>query len=574
MRLLKKEKRKMFEKFRDKAFWENVKNSPEYQPLIDTLLNKYQENKTDPIPVLKYSDYFAYKNKGEREPYEFPYFTRRRYLTSAALLSLIYPENEQYFQDLQEIIFAICGEWTWAVPAHTLDKENQPEEKMIDLFAAETGAALAEIYVFLQDRLDEQIKRLILNNLQTRIVTPFNERKFWWEWATNNWTIVCGGNVAITLMHLFPEEFEKHKDRLLQCAKQFIDAFPDDGTCLEGFSYWHFGFGNFVWFADCYYEYTNGKQDLFDNKKVETISAYASRSFLFGGTTVSIADGVRSGRADKTMLQYLSSRYPAGVSLLSEELMNIWGGNVGWLQNTRLFFYYKPDEKNENYVLKNHDLPYSGQVIVHGENYSLFAKAGHNNEPHNHNDVGSFILATKNGQIFIDYGAGRYTKESFGPNRYKIFINSSRGHSLPIINGQEQKAGKDYCGTISHDHESKKITIEFAKAYGLENVKRATRVFDYCEKSVILTDSFEGEIQEITERFVSLTKPTLKGNTISLDGVTLTFSPSLTPTISEEEVQMHGRMKTFASGCKDLETIYVIDFTANQKQFTFQIEIK
>ena len=119
----------MFEKFKDKSFWERVKNDPAYQPIIDMILTRYQENKTDPIPVLKYSDYFAYKNKGVREPYEFPYFTRRRYLTSSALLSLIYPENEEYFHDLQEIIFAICGEWAWAVPAHTIDKANQPEEK-------------------------------------------------------------------------------------------------------------------------------------------------------------------------------------------------------------------------------------------------------------------------------------------------------------------------------------------------------------------------------------------------------------------------------------------------------------
>ncbi len=565
----------MFEKFQDKAFWQGVRNNPNYQPFIDALKQRYNENKTNPIPVLKYSDYQAYEKIGVREAYEFPYFTRRRYLASSAVLALIYPENEEYFTAVQDLIFAVCGEWAWAVPAHTIDAVNKPETTMIDLFASETALALAEIFVFLKDRLDKNVKELIISNLQKRIVEPLNTRKFWWEWATNNWTIVCGGNVGSALMHLFPEVFEKHKDRFLQCAKQFIDAFPDDGTCLEGFSYWHFGFGNFVWFADCYYEYTNGKQNLFDNKKVETISDYASRSFLFGDTTVSIADGVRTGRADKTMLHYLSKRYPNSVQLLPEDLMHIWSGNVSWVQTTRTFFYVDPTRKANAFTLKNHDLLSSGQVIVHGENYSLFAKAGHNDEPHNHNDVGSFILADQSGQVFIDYGASRYTKESFGPNRYAIFSNSSRGHSLPIINGQEQKPGKNYNGTISHDHEKQKITVEFGAAYGLKNLKRATRVFDYGKNQVIITDTFEGDIQDVKERFITLTKPIVKEGEIELGKVIFRFDPTLKPTILEEEIAMHGRMKTFANGQKDCETVYTIEFPLRgQTETSFTIIVK
>lgn len=558
----------MFEKFKSPAFWSEVKNNPAYEPLINTIKQRYEENKASALFVLRYSDYCAYEKTGEREPYETPYFSRRYALSSCAILSLIYPENEEYFTTLQDLIFAVCDEWAWATPAHTIDKQNKPEQTMIDLFCAQTALTLSEIYVFLQDRLDKPVKERILYNLQKRIIEPLDTRKFWWEWATNNWTIVCAGNVGSTLMHLFPDVFEKHKDRFLQCAKQFIQAFPDDGTCLEGFAYWTFGFGNFVWFADAYYQYTNGEINLFDDEKVEKIASYASRSFLFGDATISIADGARTGLADRALVSHLSSRYPQSVMLLPQRLTHFWSGNAGWLSSIRAFFYYDPTQINENYCLQNYDLLSAGQVIVHGDNYSLFAKAGHNDEPHNHNDVGSFILADQSGQVFIDYGAGRYTKESFGPNRYDIFPNSSRGHSLPIINGQEQKAGKEYCGTISHDHEKRKITVDFGKAYGLESLKRATRVFDYGKNHVTITDTFEGEIESVKERFVTLTKPIIKDGEIELGKVIFRFDPPIIPTIYEEQVEMHGRTKSFEREQSTCDTVFVIEFPLGKRTRT------
>src|SRR5690606_39665769 len=49
------------------------------------------------------------------------------------------------------------------------------------------------------------------------------------------------------------------------------------------------------------------------------------------------------------------------------------------------------------------------------------AKGGYNNESHNHNDIGSFILYKEGKPLFIDAGVGTYTKKTFSNERYDIW---------------------------------------------------------------------------------------------------------------------------------------------------------
>jgi hypothetical protein len=78
----------------------------------------------------------------------------------------------------------------------------------------------------------------------------------------------------------------------------------------------------------------------------------------------------------------------------------------------------------------------------------LAAKGGHNQEMHNQNDVGSFIIHMNGESIIPDLGRGRYTLAYFGPTRYEHFVNSSRGHSVPIVNGVEQHVGREYAAAV------------------------------------------------------------------------------------------------------------------------------
>ena len=74
----------------------------------------------------------------------------------------------------------------------------------------------------------------------------------------------------------------------------------------------------------------------------------------------------------------------------------------------------------------------------------LATKGGHNGEMHNQNDVGNVIVHVDGESVISDIGRGRYTKAYFGPERYEHIANSSRGHSVPVPNGQEQLPGGEH----------------------------------------------------------------------------------------------------------------------------------
>ncbi|GFJ94351.1 hypothetical protein Prum_079930 [Phytohabitans rumicis] len=68
----------------------------------------------------------------------------------------------------------------------------------------------------------------------------------------------------------------------------------------------------------------------------------------------------------------------------------------------------------------------------------LAAKGGHNAENHNHNDVGTFIVALDGRPVLVDAGVGRYTRQTFSDRRYEIWTMRSTHHNVPEMNGREQ----------------------------------------------------------------------------------------------------------------------------------------
>jgi len=120
------------------------------------------------------------------------------------LMTLIYPERTEYLEELQELIWAICEEYSWVLPAHC---GNQLEDGLtvIDLFSAETSFMLAESCYFLEDRLDKLVTDRVRSEVKQRILHNYENGSFWWEETTNNWAAVCAGNVGGALMYLFPK---------------------------------------------------------------------------------------------------------------------------------------------------------------------------------------------------------------------------------------------------------------------------------------------------------------------------------------------------------------------------------
>ncbi len=88
--------------------------------------------------------------------------------------------------------------------------------------------------------------------------------------------------------------------------------------------------------------------------------------------------------------------------------------------------------------------PSTGLFIARDDRFCLAVKAGDNDDNHNHNDTGSFILYKDGRPLFIDLGVESYTQKTFSDRRYEIWTMQSAWHNLPTIGGVMQAAGPQY----------------------------------------------------------------------------------------------------------------------------------
>ncbi|MCR5330344.1 MAG: heparinase II/III family protein [Lachnospiraceae bacterium] len=129
--------------------------------------------------------------------------------------------------------------------------------------------------------------------------------------------------------------------------------------------------------------------------------------------------------------------------------------------------------------------PESQQMCARGKSGGGLAfKAGNNAEPHNHNDVGSFMYVVGDEVFLEDLGAGEYTADYFGNGRYGILCNRSLGHNVPLIGNAEQSAGADAaCDSFETVISGNRVTVtaSIGRAYGLE--EKLTRTLEYDTQS-------------------------------------------------------------------------------------------
>src|SRR5690606_29820424 len=130
---------------------------------------------------------------------------------------------------------------------------------------------------------------------------------------------------------------------------------------------------------------------------------------------------------------------------------------------------------------------------VKNVHYFLAAKGGHNNESHNHNDVGTFSLYVDTIPFFVDAGVGTYMRQTFGSERYSIWTMQSNYHNLPTINGFAQLNGANYKSSDARfDNRYNRFSLDISKAYPKEAaVKTWYRTYTLSSKELKIEDAFE-----------------------------------------------------------------------------------
>jgi len=445
-----------------------------------------------PIPVIKRSDFRRYRRTGDRTVHQAREAGRQRELRRAALaLWLGHPKAEVDY--LQDLLWAYCDDWTWIMAAH--------EPCWIDLGSAMRAADLAEIVCVLDGRLEDEVKERVAAEIERRVFEPFSdsERADWWKTCRMNWNHVCNGGVIRAALYQVKDV--RRLVHLLQPAilnmTYALDGFTDDGGCEEGPGYWNFGFGHYVRAAHALYMRTGGELDLMRGEKIERICRYPLAAQIAGPLRATFAD------AHHGFIETLSAL------LINEHLRlpELYGTcaqradcslAVRDMHSLALYRGQKAPAKPDG---SDYLLPDLGTVKLRGtpgpQQLTLVALAGHNGVPHNHNDIGSFIVHKRGRICLVDPGAPLYTRKTFSPQRYEIIFCNSLGHSVPLINGREQRAGAQYRGDLTVENlggEGRKTTtVDMTRAYPRGTVKRLMRTFTLAweANSLTLEDAYE-----------------------------------------------------------------------------------
>lgn len=441
-----------------------------------------------PIPPLAFSQFIAYEQTGLRQAYETPYFERRGRLLALALDMLLDGAKERSVEALENLVWEICGEYTWCLPAclpagfEAATAARVPPECQVDLFAAETAHALAELLYLVGDRLHPWVGYRIRSEIERRVFRPlfYEPAAFNWESRQDNWSAVCGGAVgmAALLLERDKERLAGMIDRVLRSLTCFLESYGADGGCPEGLGYWFYGFGYYVYFADMLARYTDGALDLLASDKASAIAAFPAAFALSGGQALNYSDaGLITWHTG--LLSRLAERLGTPVPEVKRVPPLNADGSYRWAHVTRNLLW-------TDMSLLDRPLPEGGTLFrdmevavdrryIGGTMLAFSAKGGHNGESHNHNDLGHFILHVGGENLLADPGAGLYTRDYFGPARYSLLHNSSEGHSVPLLDGRPQLAGKAYAAELlSCGWEAERLRIEWELAKAYDNPKLAS----------------------------------------------------------------------------------------------------
>ncbi|HEY9078125.1 MAG TPA: heparinase II/III family protein [Anaerolineaceae bacterium] len=458
-----------------------------------------------PMPHLPADLYLQFARNGNRNNYEKPYFERREILAMMTLAECM--EGKGRFLDaITNAIWLICEESSWCLPAHINAQKagsGLPDvtEPVVDLFAAETSAELAWVYYLLGEQLDTVSPLVcprIEYEIQTRILSPNLKRNdFWWMGfngrRVNNWNPWVNSNwlASVLLVEKDPGRRVTAISKVLRSLDKFIVPYPKDGGCDEGPGYWQRAGASLYDNLELLYLASNGKINVYNDPLVQEIGKFVYRAHIDGGYYVNFADAPARLVSDPALVYGYGKRIgdPLMMSFGAWVAKEIDLVNTGYAEGARIasslgralptLFHLNElaayDPKTPPQVrdvwLNEIEVAVMRDQGGTGKGLYIAAKGGHNDESHNHNDIGHFVVYKDGKPVIVDAGVETYTRKTFSPQRYEIWTMQSAYHSLPTINGIQQAPGREFAARAarhSASDEAAEFSLDIAGAYPAE----------------------------------------------------------------------------------------------------------
>jgi hypothetical protein len=494
-------------------------------------------------PSLLAIRFLDYARNGNRSRYQSVRAERRERVMELLLAECI--EGQGRFVDqLVNGVWLILEESFWGAPAHLRlqaagDGLPDTAEPVVDLHAADTASLLAMVYYLvgpLLDLVSPLIRPRIVREIDHRVTTPTLEREdFNWMGyrvfegrRPNNWNpFICSGWINSTLL-VIPDDERRAGSifKAMRTLDNFLDPHPRDGGCDEGPMCWNNAAGRL---HDCLLmleKGTGGQISLWDDPMVREMGRYIARVHIAGDWYVNFADAPPVILPDAPLMfsygQAIGDEDFVAMGAWAAQRQNLFGGadlqseSIIRLMNA-VFHYSSISAVSEVGPLLPCDvfLPDIQLMVARDEagttdGFFVAAKGANNNESHNHNDVGQFILYLDGNPVILDAGVGEYTSKTFGPNRYDIWTMRSDYHNLPTINGVVQGHGNVFAARdvrYHADNDTASLAADIAGAYpdeaGIVSWQRTVTLRR--DESLRVTDQYDLDkpVPIITQTFMT-----------------------------------------------------------------------
>lgn len=453
---------------------------------------------TLPWEAMPATLFLEFVRTGNRSNYQDVSFGRRERLALSVIAELI--ENQgRFLDDIVDGIWMISEETFWGIPAH-MDLQSagyglpDVNEPVVDLFAAETGALLAWTLYLLEDRL-ETISPLVPDRIRTevsrRILQPLRDRDdFWWMGfdpsVINNWSpwIVSNWLPALLIVETDPAERAYGVHKAMRVLDIFLNSYPDDGGCDEGPGYWNRAGGSLLDALEILHSVSDGRISIYDEPLVRDMARFIYRTHVAGPYFINFADAAPRIVPDPAVMLTFGKRlndeqlqnfaaFFAQTSGLGENVVgDRWGSILRQIRKLLAIEELRSISPAEPLLrdvwLDDIQVMAARQTEGSAEGFYLAAKAGHNGENHNHNDVGNFIVYESGRPVLIDVGPGTYTRTTFSSDRYSVWNFQSDYHNVPTVNGVMQHHGRRFAASdvaYQSDESRAELRMQLAETY-------------------------------------------------------------------------------------------------------------
>ncbi|QCL96364.1 heparinase II/III domain-containing protein [Agrobacterium tumefaciens] len=512
-----------------------------------SLIEAAEQTLDEPWSVILAGDYREYSRTGNRDRFEALYFSRRLKL-NALVLGECAEGQGRFLDAIIDGLWLICEESGWQLPAHNShirggprDPLPDPQNPVIDLFAAETGANLALCLHLMAPELERANTNLVSHvraEIDRRITRPYLARHFWWmgngDERMNNWTAWITQNVLLSTLLLPTDQSTRRSvvEKALESLDAFQKDYAEDGACEEGVLYYgHAALCLFGAMSILEVSAPGFMAPLFHAPKLRSMAKFIlnmhvaeDRFFNFADAPAKVeTSGVREylfGKAVSSppLQAFAAACWNRSPDRLMCKEWNLWY-RVQAVLAVPEFSAQVPTQPAKTDIV----YPGIGLAIARDGVFDLAVKAGNNGESHNHNDVGSFTLY-KNGRPFIiDVGVETYTAKTFSPQRYEIWTMQSAFHNLPTFGGVMQAAGAEFAArdfVTEFSEEQAEVSFDIAGAYPavarVEHYRRRVRLLRGSHVEVL--DDYQGG-QEAVLSLMAAEKPAVTSGRLIFAGL-------------------------------------------------------